>query len=147
MSVLHRRRCRAPDRVCRSQPTFVRKASVDAPTSPRPPSHQLAGRIPYGRSVADTSFDAEKLRVLQEWGAGLQGDPRAEVAAAGRAILMLVEEVERLHVLVWDRRLYPQDVTGQSAGGEADERQRNDLAFTLRQRLRLRREATFQQSE
>jgi hypothetical protein len=36
-------------------------------------------------------------------------DGREEVAAAGRAILMLVEEVERLHVDLWNaKRLFPQ---------------------------------------
>jgi len=53
-------------------------------------------------------LDAEKLGVLRGWGEGLARDERHEVAAAGRAILMLVDEVERLHVLAWDRHLYPE---------------------------------------
>lgn len=57
--------------------------------------------------MPDPGLDAEKLDVLRGWGGGLQNDPRAEVAAAGRAILLLIEEIERLHVLVWDRQLYP----------------------------------------
>jgi hypothetical protein len=57
--------------------------------------------------VPDQGLDAEKLEVLRGWGGGLQDDSRAEVAAAGRAIMLLIEEIERLHVLVWDRRLYP----------------------------------------
>ena len=55
----------------------------------------------------DDGLDAEKLAVLRRWGTGLQVDPRGEVAAAGRAITLLIDEIERLHVLVWDRRLYP----------------------------------------
>ena len=61
----------------------------------------------YARGVTDHGLDAEKLEVLRGWGTGLQNDPRAEVAAAGRAIMLLIEEIERLHVLVWDRQLYP----------------------------------------
>ena len=63
----------------------------------------------YARGVHDSELDAEKLEVLRGWGGGLQHDPRAEVAAAGRAILLLIDEIERLHVLVWDRQLYPDE--------------------------------------
>jgi hypothetical protein len=45
-------------------------------------------------------LDEEKLQALSRWSASLQGDARAEVAAAGRAIAMLVEEVDRLQRLV-----------------------------------------------
>ena len=48
--------------------------------------------------------------MLYRWGEGLTRDGREEVAAAGRAILMLVEEVERLHVELWNQtRLFPQE--------------------------------------
>jgi hypothetical protein len=57
--------------------------------------------------VSDDGLDVDKLSLLGQWAEGLQRDPRAEVAAAGKAILMLIEEVERLHVLVWDGRLNP----------------------------------------
>lgn len=45
-------------------------------------------------------LDEEKLQALSRWSASLQGDARAEVAAAGRAIAMLVEEVDRLQRLI-----------------------------------------------
>ena len=61
----------------------------------------------YGRRVTETGLDSEKLGLLQRWATGLQEDAREEVAAAGRAILLLIEEIERLHVVVWDMRLYP----------------------------------------
>jgi hypothetical protein len=60
-------------------------------------------------------IDAEKIRLLDQWAEGLQRDERAEVAAAGRAILMLIEEVERLHVLLWDRRLNPETPAAEAA--------------------------------
>jgi hypothetical protein len=57
--------------------------------------------------VPDSALDVEKLDVLRTWGRGLQRDERQEVAAAGRAILLLIDEIERLHVELWGRRLYP----------------------------------------
>jgi hypothetical protein len=57
--------------------------------------------------VPDGGLDAEKLSLLGKWAEGLQRDQRAEVAASGKAILMLIEEIERLHVVVWDGRLNP----------------------------------------
>jgi hypothetical protein len=77
--------------------------------------------------VRDGGFKADELDQLRRWGTGLQNDVREEVAAAGRAIVLLIEEIERLHVLVWDRRLYPD---------EQPEEFQASLARRLRQRLR-----------
>ena len=55
--------------------------------------------------MPDDALDAEKIGLLGQWAEGLQHDGRAELAAAGRAILMLIEEVERLHVHLWDQHL------------------------------------------
>lgn len=49
-------------------------------------------------------LDEERLEMLRSWGEGLSQDPRDEVRAAGKAILMLVEEVELLHVDLWHAR-------------------------------------------
>jgi hypothetical protein len=57
--------------------------------------------------VPDGGLDVEKLSLLGKWAEGLQRDQRPEVAASGKAILMLIEEIERLHVVVWDGRLNP----------------------------------------
>jgi hypothetical protein len=57
--------------------------------------------------VPDDGLDVEKLSLLGNWAEGLQRDQRAEVAASGKAILMLIEEIERLHVVIWDGRLNP----------------------------------------
>jgi hypothetical protein len=96
--------------------------------------------------VEKPGLDDEKLSMLAKWAAGLREDPRAEVAAAGRAIEMLIDEVERLNVLIWERRLD----TGAAAGlaqiwqgkeipdvadsGDDGE----DVSYTLRDRLRHR---------
>jgi hypothetical protein len=74
--------------------------------------------------VEQAGLNADELEQLRRWGAGLQQDSRLEVSAAGRAIVLLIEEIERLHVLVWDHRLYPP--------GE------EDLPVTLAHRLRHR---------
>ena len=49
-------------------------------------------------------LDEAKIDILRIWGEGLSGDPREEVKAAGRAITMLVEEIERLNVDLWNER-------------------------------------------
>jgi hypothetical protein len=99
--------------------------------------------------VPAEGLNAEKLDVLRSWGSGLQKDGREEVAAAGRAILLLIEEVERLHVLLWDRKLYPDEpiekpepgtesVAEFAGDGEvtAEEEPPESLPRTLRDRLR-----------
>ena len=49
-------------------------------------------------------LDEEKLEMLRAWGEGLVNDGRDELRAAGRALLMLVEEIELLHVDLWHAR-------------------------------------------
>jgi hypothetical protein len=49
-------------------------------------------------------LDEQKLTILRRWGDGLTRDGRDEVRAAGRAILLLSEEIERLHVDLWHAR-------------------------------------------
>lgn len=44
------------------------------------------------------SLDDDKLEALRRWGQGLREAGGEESAAAGRAILMLIEEVERLRL-------------------------------------------------
>ncbi len=54
-------------------------------------------------------LDEVKVETLRAWGEGLQSDPRDEVRAAGRAITMLVEEVERLNIDLWHARADARD--------------------------------------
>jgi hypothetical protein len=95
----------------------------------------------YCRVVSAPGLDAEKLDVLRRWGGGLQGDGREEVAAAGRAILLLIEEIERLHVVLWDRKLYPdtpleEPVAVVSEAEDAAEVDGENVPETLSERLR-----------
>jgi hypothetical protein len=49
-------------------------------------------------------LDEEKLETLGTWGEGLLDDGRAELRAAGSAIVMLVEEIELVHIDLWHAR-------------------------------------------
>jgi hypothetical protein len=55
-------------------------------------------------SISQQRLDETKVETLRSWGEGLQSDPREEVRAAGRAITMLVEEIERLNIDLWHAR-------------------------------------------
>jgi len=50
-------------------------------------------------------LDEEKLEALRSWGERLRESGGEESTAVGRAILMLVEEIDRLHVDVWHARM------------------------------------------
>jgi hypothetical protein len=96
----------------------------------------------YCRVVSAPGLDAEKLDVLRRWGGGLQADGREEVAAAGRAILLLIEEIERLHVLLWDKKLYPDAPVDEPVmlapelASDVGEVEGEDVPETLSERLR-----------
>jgi hypothetical protein len=88
--------------------------------------------------TATERLDEEKLATLRRWGEGLCSDDRDEVRAAGRAIVLLVEEVERLHVDLWhDRRTVAVDEPVVPVE-EAVEGERHGLVAALRARLRDR---------
>jgi hypothetical protein len=50
-------------------------------------------------------LDEEKLEALRTWGERLRQTGGEEYAAVGRAILMLVEEIDRLHIELWHARM------------------------------------------
>jgi hypothetical protein len=91
-----------------------------------------------GRAL--TRLDEETLETLLGWGKSLAGDPRAEVRAAGRAILVLIDEIGRLNgelgkvVQGTDRtsveQLYEDPLLAEGAAAS------DELASTLRSRLR-----------
>ena len=49
-------------------------------------------------------LDEEKLDVLRRWGAGLALARREELRAAGQAITVLIEEIDRLQIDLWNSR-------------------------------------------
>ena len=81
-------------------------------------------------------LDAEKLETLRRWGHGLETDDHDEIRSAGRAILLLIEEIERLHIDLWHAR------TGRSRGRSQNRTPAggalHSLATSLRARLARR---------
>ena len=59
-------------------------------------------------------LDEEKLEQLQRWGAGLAAAENQELRATGKAIHLLIEEIEALHVELWNTK------TAVSMNAEAD---------------------------
>ena len=72
-------------------------------------------------------LDEERIEMLRSWGDGLQTSDRDELRAAGRAILMLIEEIDRLEADLWNERA--------ALIQAATERSSASLAGTLRERL------------
>ena len=68
-------------------------------------------------SLPQQRLDEAKVETLRSWGEGLQTDPREEVRAAGRAITMLVEEIERLNIDLWHARTDTRDSAAEGASG------------------------------
>jgi hypothetical protein len=50
-------------------------------------------------------LDEERLEILRGWGAGLASDRREELRAAGKAITVLIDEIDRLQVDLWNARV------------------------------------------
>ena len=88
-------------------------------------------------------LDEERLETLRHWGAGLEAEERPELRAAGRAILLLLEEIELLNMDLWHARTAPaaeaQPLSDSATGGAT-----TDVAASLR--LRLRRLAGAEQA-
>ncbi len=75
-------------------------------------------------------LDSEQIELLRTWGAGLATDERDEVRAAGKAITMLVDEIDRLNIDLWNLR------AGEEPEGEPPVEPA--MGSALRDRLRRR---------
>lgn len=90
-------------------------------------------------------LDEQKLEILRVWGAGLSGDEREEVRAAGKAIVLLIDEIEQLHVDVWSAKVRDPKSVATAPPTRTSDDHPNDIEATLWTRLstyvpRLRRE-------
>lgn len=65
-------------------------------------------------------LDEERLEILRGWGAGLAAEGREELRAAGKAITVLIEEIDRLQVDLWNARVDRRDRTPDPALGLGD---------------------------
>jgi hypothetical protein len=73
-------------------------------------------------------LDEERIEMLRSWGTGLSSSDRDELRAAGRAILMLIEEIDRLEADIWNERAAAVEAAG-------EQRSSQSLATSLRDRL------------
>jgi hypothetical protein len=78
-------------------------------------------------------LEDDKLEALRRWGQALRDTGGEERAAVGRAILMLIEEIERLRLELLRTR--EQSTREDLATGEVDAGADEPLASTLRGRL------------
>ena len=82
-------------------------------------------------------LDEEKIELLRRWGEGLDQDEREEMRAAGRAILLLIEEIDRLHVDLWNERTRAAPAASPFEAAEGGlETPAPDVESSLRARLR-----------
>ena len=79
-------------------------------------------------------LDEDKLEMLRRWGQGLQQASSEEYAAAGRAILLLIEEIEQLHIELWHVRQQLSRFATVSSDQPAEDLE-EPLASTLHERL------------
>ena len=93
----------------------------------------------------DDRVQEEHLGALRRWGEGLRTDDRDEVRAAGRAIVLLCDDVERLERELWHLRAksteqgeLPADVDAGDVEGETDEKPvvADDAVTALKARFR-----------
>ena len=54
--------------------------------------------------AVDERLDEQKIDTLHSWAEGLLRDERSELRASAKAILLLIEEIEHLHVDLWHAR-------------------------------------------
>jgi len=78
-------------------------------------------------------LDESKIEQLRAWGAGLFAGGDQELRATGKAILLLIEEIERLHVDLWNAKTTQEQGQADQAGGDGHVEASLDL--TLRARL------------
>jgi hypothetical protein len=85
-------------------------------------------------------LDEEQIEILRTWGAGIATDTRAELRAAGKAILILLDEIERLQVDTQPARGASNPRLIEASTGEAEQEpveavSSQSLGTSLRERL------------
>ena len=93
-----------------------------------------AARAAYDRPMR--RLDEDKLEQLRHWGAGLAATADEELRATGKAILLLIEEIEALHVELWNEKTAAAPVDDGEPEPEAVAEPPASLDGTLGARLR-----------
>lgn len=83
----------------------------------------------------NSRLDEDKLDQLRRWGTGLAATDDQELRATGKAILLLIEEIEALHVELWNAKTVAAQEDGATPDAEADVEEAS-LDRTLGARLR-----------
>jgi hypothetical protein len=84
-------------------------------------------------------LDEEKLEALRAWGERLRQADGEELAATGRAILLLIEEIDHLTIELWHGRLQPnvaEPLTTEESAQEVEEPVASSLHTRLRRVMR-----------
>jgi hypothetical protein len=87
----------------------------------------------HGGESLNSRLDEDKLDQLRRWGTGLAAADDQELRATGKAILLLIEEIEALHVELWNAKT----VSAEDDGAEPElEGEETSLERSLGARLR-----------
>jgi len=78
-------------------------------------------------------LDEGKIDQLRAWGSGLAANGSDDLRATGKAILLLIEEIERLHIDLWNAKAAQEQALPDQS--EGDDHVQPSLDRTLRGRL------------
>lgn len=95
-------------------------------------------------------LDEEKLEALRTWGERLRQSGGEEYAAVGRAILMLIDEIDRLHIELWHARMRSSEAEPAASDVATEtEHEPEPVSSSLHARLQrvLRRESAANPAE
>jgi hypothetical protein len=85
-------------------------------------------------------MDDSQVEELRRWAVGLSNDPRPEVKAAAKAILMLTDDVRAARSQLWEERMIREALEAREAAAEAAPTIERDLfrrvGSSLSRRLR-----------
>jgi hypothetical protein len=64
-------------------------------------------------------LDEDKIEQLRRWGVSLANGDNDELRATGKAILLLIEEIEGLHVDLWNAKAMSEHEEPETGGQDA----------------------------
>ena len=78
-------------------------------------------------------LDEDKINQLRAWGSGLAANGSDDLRATGKAILLLIEEIERLHIDLWNAKSTQEE--DQPDPSDVEDQVQASMDRTLRARL------------
>ena len=98
----------------------------------RLPLPNSVGTVKNGGHLSE-HLDEDKIDQLRRWGSGLANADTDELRATGKAILLLIDEIEALHVDLWNAK------AARVEAAVDDDHSEPDLHRSLAARLRFSR--------